>query len=245
MWYTQLDFAGYSPNRRTLFSQAKWLLHELIEDRHHGSPCDCGACIYAAYRKRKKNEGRSFSKRTFFVFFLWMDYFTATFYDKRLSSRGLLETFDSSAAKLDSAKRLALAEKLHLEGRPQIFHWQSSLAKRAEKKRGDILVEEGLWSFKEIWKLGKRRRLKIIKKLDRTYSTDIFRERVEYNTRKRTRTMIKKLAENEKSRRAKTFLRGILNKKCFYTYYARAADRNLYNIAFQIRRDLSKPHLKN
>lgn len=116
--------------------QARWLLHELIEDRHHGFPCDCGACIYAAYRKMKKNEGRSFSKRTFFVFFLWMDYFRATFYDRRLSSSGSLETFDSSAAKLDPAKRLALAEELHLEGRPQIFYWQSSLAKRAEKKEG-------------------------------------------------------------------------------------------------------------
>lgn len=51
--------------------------------------------------------------------------------------------------------------------------------------------------------------------------------------------MIKKLAENEKSRKGKTFLRGILNKKCFYTYYDRASDEALEKIVSKIQRDLN------
>lgn len=242
MQYTQLGFVPSSPNRRTPLKQAEWLLHELLEDRSHGFPCACGACVYAAYRARDKGEGRTYSLRTFFVFFLWMGFFRITSNDKRLSSRGSFETFDEAAAKLNPAQRLALAEKLNLEGRSQIFFWKSALGKRAQRERDDILVGEGLLRYKDIWKLGKSRQRKIIKKLDQTLSTDIFKKRVEGITRTRTLATLKKLQQCEKRRQAKVFLRGILQKKCFYTYYKRAADQKLYDTAARIRRELLNPH---
>jgi len=52
--------------------------------------------------------------------------------------------------------------------------------------------------------------------------------------------MIKKLAEQEKSRRSKTFLNGILNKKCFYTYYGRTSDPDLFKVVNEIRRKILK-----
>jgi hypothetical protein len=241
MQYTQLDFVPDPFDRRTPLKQAEWLLHELLDDRSHGFPCHCGACVYAAYRARGKGEGRAYSLRTLFMFFLWRGFLGITSNDTRLSRGGSFETYNEAAAKLNPAQRLALANKLHLEGQPQIFFWKPAVDKRAQSERDDILVGEGLLRYKDIWKLGKDRQRKIIKKLDQTYGADIFKKRVEEITRTRTLATLKKLQEREKTRRGKVFLRGILQKKCFYTYYKRAADRKLYDTVAGIRRELLDP----
>jgi hypothetical protein len=69
-------------------------------------------------------------------------------------------------------------------------------------------------------------------------STDVYVERVKRISRRRTLDMIKKLEKNERQHDMKEPLRGILNKKCFYTYYRRAADPSLFSIVEGIRQDL-------
>jgi len=69
-------------------------------------------------------------------------------------------------------------------------------------------------------------------------SIDIAFEKIQDITRRRTLSMIKKLMENENGRHCKAFLRGILNKKCFYEYYKRAGDPKLESIVSKIRYDL-------
>lgn len=70
-------------------------------------------------------------------------------------------------------------------------------------------------------------------------STDIYfdelKERLKSIPKKNTLDLIKKLAEKEKSERARAFLRGILIKKCFYTYYERAGDPALFKIVNECR----------
>jgi hypothetical protein len=78
MKYTQLAFAPWSPKRPELFQQAGFLVRELVYDRAHPFPCDCGACIYRRFRESEKAEGRPFSKHTFFMFFLRADMFGAS-----------------------------------------------------------------------------------------------------------------------------------------------------------------------
>ncbi len=78
MRYTQLDFSPYSPKRRSLVSQAEFLVREMVAERIHEYPCSCGACIYWAYRHSKKGEGRQFSARTFLIYFLRSDFFNWT-----------------------------------------------------------------------------------------------------------------------------------------------------------------------
>jgi hypothetical protein len=79
--YTQLNFVPYPQDQQSVFQQAKWLLHELIKEKNHKHPCDCGACIYAAYKKMNKAKNRPYSKRTFFVYFLRDAFFWITYYE--------------------------------------------------------------------------------------------------------------------------------------------------------------------
>lgn len=192
MRYTQLDYAPYSPKGKSLFHQAQLLLHELVSERIHEYPCDCGVCIYAIYRKIKKPKNRPFSKRTFFVFFLRYDFFLITFVDKRLRR-------SDSIIKIGS--RL----------------WKDAFSKYTDFrefsiKEPDYLLKHG--------------------------GSDIYLDRLMRITRRRTLDMIKKLEREEKKRDVKTFLRGILNKKCFYTYYKRTDDPALINIVKEIGHNL-------
>lgn len=75
MRYTLLDFAPYSSKRRTLVSQAEFLLQEIVAGRVHKFPCACGACICWAYRQAKRRETRSYSTRTLFIAFLRVDFY--------------------------------------------------------------------------------------------------------------------------------------------------------------------------
>ena len=192
MRYTQLDYAPYSPEKKTLFQQAQLLLHELVNERIHEYPCDCGVCIYAIYRKIKKPKNRPFSKRTFFVFFLRYDFFVITWADKRL------QRYDPI---------IKIGSRL----------WKDAISKYADFrefsiKEPDFLLKHG--------------------------STEIYLDRLIRITRRRTLDMIKKLEREEKKQDVKTFLRGILNKKCFYTYYKRTDDLALINIVKEIKNNL-------
>jgi len=187
-------------------------MHELIEERSHGFPCNCGACICAAYIKREKAEGRPFSKRTLFVFFLSAHFFQSTFFDQRLRFAGI---------------------RIPPQGK-DLPYWQGSAVKIAERKREDILEKEGVDSFKDIWKLEARRKQRIIKKLDATRAADIIEERIRKTAKKRTKKFIERILERENSRKGKDFLRGILQKKCFYTYYKRAADPRLPSVIYSL-----------
>ena len=192
MRYTQLDFAPYSPERKSLFQQAQLLLHELVNERIHEYPCNCGVCIYAMYRKIKKSKNRPFSKRTFFVFFLRYDFFLITFVDKRLR-------------RYDPIKKIG--SRL----------WKDAFSKYADFKEFSSKEENYLLKHG---------------------SSDIYLDRLMRITRRRTLDMIKKLEREEKKRDVKTFLRGILNKKCFYTYYKRTDDPTLINIIKEIGHNL-------
>lgn len=192
MRYTQLDYAPYSPERKTLFQQAQLLLHELVSGRIHEYPCDCGACIYATYRKIKKPKNRPFSKRTFFVFFLRYDFIVITYLDKRLRRR-------DSIAKIGS--------RLWMDAFSKYWYFREFSIKEP-----DFLLKHG--------------------------SSDIYLDRLKRITRRRTLDMIKKLEREEKKQDVKTFLRGILNKKCFYTYYKRTDDPALINIVKEIGHNL-------
>ena len=211
MQYAQLDFAPYSWKGDSLSKQAGRLLHELVKDRSHDFPCDCGACIYAEYRRNSKAEGRPFSKRTFFVCFLYCDFFTVVFYDKRLA--GYSDKLYRE--KVKDNFRLAAKARSNSSYHPA-FEPLSPAAKIAHIRN---LAGE---NRNKPWDL----------------STDIWSERVKRITRRRTLDMIKKLTKEEKDRGARTFLRGILTAKNFYTYYARADDPNLTRIIGKIRRDL-------
>ena len=211
MQYVQLDFASYSWKGDSLSKQAGRLLHELMKDRSHDFPCDCGACIYAEYRRNSKAEGRPFSKRTFFVFFLYWDFFTIVIYNKPLAGYS------------DKLYREKLKENFRLDAKARsnssyhpAFEPLSPAAKIAHRRN---LAGE---NRNKPWDL----------------STDIWSERVKHITRRRTLDMIKILAKEEKDRAARTFLRGILKAKNFYTYYACAANSNLGHIVGKIRRDL-------
>jgi len=198
-----LDFSpDFTPWKETSnFQQAQWLLHDLVKNRHHDFPCDCGACIYAAYQKAKKVKGRSFSKRTFFVFFLKQSFYRSTVFDRRFKQSrffGAKTKSDRFPILTDYGPYTKRAAKRNIEGK--------------RKKDGDFY-----------------------------FGADIYVEKIREITRKRTLSMIKKLIENEKGRHAKAFLRGILNKKCFYEYYKRAGDPKLESIVFNIRRDLQNP----
>jgi len=65
----------------TQLAATKRLLYDLLEDRRHGLPCNCGACVYGVYLEKNKAEGRRYSKRTFFVYSLRSDFSWATFYE--------------------------------------------------------------------------------------------------------------------------------------------------------------------
>jgi len=67
---------------------------------------------------------------------------------------------------------------------------------------------------------------------------DIYFDRVMSITRRRTLDMIKKLQKKEKSINVNKFLSGILNKKCFYTYYNRTGDEALFSIVQNNRQKL-------
>ena len=185
MLYTQLD-------------RAKRLLHELLEDRWHGFPCDCGACIYAAYRENNRAEGRRYSKRTFFVYFLRRDFFAETFFDRRLSSNPALSEI--------------------------IARWR-----------------------KDDWKRIGKKNLRLIRSTDQSgvyfyHAANLYVEKIKSISRERTLARIKKLAKEEKNETARAFLHGILNKKCFYTYYRRAGEEDLFKIVNECRtRILSRP----
>ena len=84
MYYKQLSFAPLSTLDKSLYIQARTLLHELMKGRRHKFFCGCGACVYAEYIRRCKAEGRRYSKRTFFVFFLYCGFFEIAFYNQRL-----------------------------------------------------------------------------------------------------------------------------------------------------------------
>jgi len=184
--YTQLAFSPYSSKRKTLFQQARFLLHELVNDQVHKYPCLCGACIYAAYRRDKKTEGRSFSKSTFFVFFLRSHFLESFWLNKELS-----RPLDNP--KTSDPKVLKAREKFWSAKRRPLFSWPPPV---------------GVSWWIEEWKV---------------------------ISRKRTLDLIKKLAEEEHGRTAKRFLKGILRKKSFYTYYRRAGDEALYRLVNKIQ----------
>ena len=211
--YTQIDLDLAPPAVRvgSLLEQAGRLLHELVKDRSHDFPCDCGACIYAEYRRNSKAEGRPFSKRTFFVFFLYCGFFEVVFYNKRLA--GYPDKLYRE--KVKDNFRLAAKARSNSSYHPA-FEPLSPAAKIAHRRN---LAGE---NRNKPWDL----------------STDIWSERVKRITRRRTLDMIKKLTKEEKDRGARTFLRGILKAKNFYTYYARAANSNLGRIIGKIRRNL-------
>jgi len=180
------------------FQQAQWLLHDLVKNKHHDFPCDCGACIYAAYQKAKKVKGGSFSKRTFFIFFLRYGFLRSAYFDKRLKKSHFF------------GSRFEMG-KLSL-----IRTYSGPYSKRADRRTRDERRKKGEEFFT---------------------SADIYIEKMNEIARRRTLSMIKKLMENEKGRHAKAFLRGILNKKCFYEYYKRAGDPKLESIVSKIRYD--------
>ena len=186
MRYTQLAYSAWEMQKKPLFEQAQSLLHDLIKERSHNHPCECGACIYAASRAGAKAEGRSFSKRTCFVFFLQRDFLQIVFLDKRLQRKD----------------RIMKASKDRNEA---VFKY-----KDYEDVYGDRIV----------------------------LHTEIYFNRVKEITRRRVLNMIKRLEEKERGWRARQFINGILNKKCFYTYYKRAEDPRLYSIVQKIRREL-------
>lgn len=192
MRYTQLQFSAYSSKRRTLFQQARFLLHELVNDRVHKHPCLCGACIYTAYRRSKKPEGRSFSKRMFFMFFMRIDFLMISLADKRLR-------------RYDSMKKIGHRR------------WQDASSKYETIR--EFMIKEPDFLIRKDPKLW----------LD---------DRIEAVARRRTLAMFKKLDREEKSQDVKAFLRGILRKKSFYTYYRRAGDEALYRLVNKIEHDL-------
>jgi hypothetical protein len=203
--YTQMsqdfDFAPYSPKRRTRLKQAQWLLRELVNDRHHQFPCDCGACISCAYHRSEKPKGREFSKRTLFVFFLRWDFFDIVFFDKRLR-------------RSDSLRKIAWKQSrdFKISGRPiwSIFYFPRDLEPGEKEK-----TVAGSY----------------------VHAPNIYVERVKKISRRRTLDMIKRL-EREERGRTREFLRGILKKKSFYTYYNRAGGPELASIINKVRRDL-------
>jgi len=188
------------------------------------SPAIAGPASMVHIRRGKKYEGRSFSKRTFFVFFLWMDYFTATLYDRQLWDWGSLIPLKGKPGPGIYYWQRGGGSWITIKRQRGKFYWQSSLAKEAQIRRREIEYMKNLKQEPEI------------------HPADIFVEKVKSITRKRMLAMIKQLEEREKSRRGKAFLLGILNKKCFYTYYGRADDPNLFKIVNECRtRILSRP----
>lgn len=77
--------------------QARALLHDILADRYHGPWCDCAACLYAAYRRSKKAKGRTYSKKLFFMFDLWVSFFWDIILDRKYwhehKRKGLYRSF--------------------------------------------------------------------------------------------------------------------------------------------------------
>ena len=169
----QLQFVPYSSNGLT--HQARWLLRELLNDRRHPFPCDCGACIFGEYRRARKTKGRTFSKRTFFVFFLRLAFFDLVFCDKTGP--------DASSIEFDGP-----------------------------------IVRNGIYFHR----------------------VNAWTKRVKELSRQKTLEMIREL-EREERGKAREFLGGILKKKSFYTYYARAADPELFAAVERARKELLQP----
>ena len=213
MWCTQLD-------------RHKQLLRDLLEDRRHGFPCDCGACIYAAYLEKTRAEGRHYSKRTFFVYFLRTDFFAATEFDRRFW-KGSYQPFNFKSV-FDKEKR------------PGQFYWQSKLSEIIARWR------------KDDWKSIGKKNLRLIRSsvVDDSgvyfyHALNLYADKVRSISRTRTLARIKKLAREEKNESARAFLQGILNKKSFYTYYRRAGNSDLFKIVNEGRiRIHSRPGLR-
>lgn len=207
MRYTQLGFVTYSPKRRSLIKQAEFLLRELVAGRVHEFPCDCGACIYWAYRHRKKGEGRSFSARTFFMHFLRADLMMAAWIEP-----------------------LPLRHGRSLIGGPApgsfVSPWRENRSRRlgalAKKAR-----QEAAFAGSPDDELGPP-----------IFATDIDASRRLRVARQKTLTMLRGLEKLPRTRTERMFLRGILNKKSFYTYYNRAGDERLDRIVGAERREL-------
>lgn len=211
MQYTQLDFAPYSPKRPTLEAQAEFLLREIVAGKAHEFPCECGACVYWAYRQRKKAEGRSFSARTFFVYFLRASLFVETF-RAGMVGRSRKVTFFRTGEEPDRG----LVERLAHDGlelMPDAMDIKFELKLR--QLDYDKLRRRGL----EFNKCHPRRRPK--------HSMEVHYDRIRKITRQRTLSMTKKLEKRHQAPAVTVFLRGILNKKSFYTYYKRAGDEEL------------------
>lgn len=204
MRYTQLDYSPYSPRRKTLLQQAGFLLRELVADRHHEFPCDCGTCIYWAYSRSERKEGRRFSKRTFFMFFLRSDLSLAALVSPLPAKYGR-QMFWGTDRSLRSPWLDKRWEKMRLS---------------AERARGQAMDSRRL------------------KKEPPILADDIYRLRIQRDARRKTFTMLEELARVETNPARRAFLRGLLAHKCFYTYYARAADRMLYGFILEAREKL-------
>jgi hypothetical protein len=208
---SQLDFVPYSS--KSLTHQARWLLRELVNDRCHGfsgCPCDCGACIYAAYRRGEKAKGRSFSKRSFFVFFLSHHFLEATLYDRRLSRPRFFE----------ESYRFGVGGDL-------LRDYQGYFRRIAHQrnKDGETIISPRVTQAGE----------EIVERY--FLSMDIFIEHVKRISRRRTFDMIKRLEGAERGP-ARDFLRGILRGKSFYTYFGRAAEPELFAVIQKARKEL-------
>lgn len=186
MEYTQLDFVPIHLRQGSIVDQAALLLRELVADRHHDFPCFCGACIYWAYKREKKSEGRQYSKRTFFMYFLRADLFRVAIYESL--------PFDYSK-------------------------WKSA----ARIKRADIQDNKRLRHEPGI--LG----------------TNVYWDTIRHDARNRVVSMIRELERTRRSESARAFLRGFLNKRCFYEYYRRAEDEAISLIVRKVFQYLQDP----
>ncbi|MGA2360898.1 MAG: hypothetical protein ABSG73_00405 [Candidatus Aminicenantales bacterium] len=184
--YTQLDFCPRSPRHHSLLEQAEFLLRDLVAGRVHKFPCNCGACIDWAYRRVKRGEGRLFSAKTVFVYFLRTAFLKKT---------------------LANTRSVTVRE-----------------------------VEEEAWRRNEIaWYADLRDRPRIVPIVSGYF---VYWDEVRKATKSQTLDAIKKLAKAKQPPAAKMFLRGILNKKSFYTYYNRAGDAELGLIVRGMRKKL-------
>jgi len=84
--YTQL--APYSSQHPHLFLQAAFLLEGLLAGSAHPFPCTCGACVAWAYISReRKTEGRQYSLRRLYIFFLRRELWIASLVEARPKRR--------------------------------------------------------------------------------------------------------------------------------------------------------------
>jgi len=215
--YTQL--APFSPHR-PLLEQSAFLLKELCAGRVHPFPCTCGACVAWAYNKREnKTEGRQFSLRTLFLFFLRRELWIS-----------------------------ALVES-QPKGKPRFNVVKLGRGRRGKKTFSITAHEDenGCWAvswpeqddFWKRWKkAAKNARRRDLDYMRRIVSIDELTKYRVKTARRNTLSLIRELSRLAKSRTAKNFLKGYLTGRGFYTYYRRAGDERFQGIVAELEKEL-------